>query len=221
MPGSKLDEYVSATENDGRPALEITGVPITAPATHTSGTISALSFVFKDGFSAMWADQGDLISVAYTGTGSVLTPLIRAGKSTLLTNLTHLTRTVGRFYKNTFEDKFRQECIELLLGSHKWSKVAKPVVPFLSAFDTLTSLRRNLEPRPLIPAEVSLSVWIGTWNVAGGSQLLTEDLDRWIGHPSYDLYCICMQEIVSCRRNIIIIISGRSIQQLETAESGQ
>eukprot|EP00923_Selenidium_pygospionis_P032156 GHVN01056810.1.p1 GENE.GHVN01056810.1~~GHVN01056810.1.p1 ORF type:complete len:1948 (-),score=268.81 GHVN01056810.1:549-6392(-) len=79
--------------------------------------------LMKDLVSKMWADQGDNISMAYTGTGSVLSGMIKQqGKASLATNVDHMLRTLGRFYQNNFEDAARQQCYDLLLGRHRWAK---------------------------------------------------------------------------------------------------
>lgn len=142
------------------------------------------------------AHQGDLISVCYTGTGSVLTPLMKSGKSTMLTNFTHLKRTVGRLYKHNFEDKSRQECFELILGKHQLSgdvplDLSPVVLPLACLLET-----ENFSDEP------ELSIWCGTWNTGGGATLINDDLSAWLlpqiqKNNEYDIFCVCLEEIVN------------------------
>jgi len=61
--------------------------------------------------SLMWGEHGDRISQIYTGTGSVITPLMVSGKVSMNQKMNHLTRSVNRFYQNLVEDNNRNEVI--------------------------------------------------------------------------------------------------------------
>eukprot|EP00914_Ancora_sagittata_P008496 GHVO01016597.1.p1 GENE.GHVO01016597.1~~GHVO01016597.1.p1 ORF type:complete len:1224 (+),score=235.49 GHVO01016597.1:109-3672(+) len=74
--------------------------------------------ILKDAIAQMWAHHGDLISLQYTGTGSVLSALIRQGKPSLSTNVNHVLKSIGRVYQNTFGDAIRQEAVDIVLGTH-------------------------------------------------------------------------------------------------------
>ncbi|PHJ16349.1 endonuclease exonuclease phosphatase domain-containing protein [Cystoisospora suis] len=78
--------------------------------------------VLREEVKRIWADQGDSISLLYTGTGSVFTSHMRqGGKATFSSNLDHALKALGRFYQNTFEDTYRQEVIDVFLGLHRLS----------------------------------------------------------------------------------------------------
>jgi len=55
-----------------------------------------------------WADNGDMISKHYTGTGSTHTNVTRTGKRDLKGIMDHGLKTLGRFYKQYMEDNFKQ-----------------------------------------------------------------------------------------------------------------
>lgn len=56
----------------------------------------------------IWADNGDLISKHYTGTGSTHTNVTRTGKRDLMGMMDHGLKSLNRFYKQYMEDNFKQ-----------------------------------------------------------------------------------------------------------------
>ena len=73
-------------------------------------------FIIK--FKNIWADNGDLISMHYAGTGSVISGVTRTGKRNFFGLLDHGMKTLNRFYIGNFEDQIKQESIDILLGQH-------------------------------------------------------------------------------------------------------
>lgn len=69
-------------------------------------------------FKHKWADNGDLISWHYAGTGSVISSVTRSGRETIFGKIDHGMKSMTRFYVGNFEDAAKQEAIDLLLGSH-------------------------------------------------------------------------------------------------------
>eukprot|EP00922_Rhytidocystis_sp_ex-Travisia-forbesii_P039242 GHVS01058395.1.p1 GENE.GHVS01058395.1~~GHVS01058395.1.p1 ORF type:complete len:1152 (-),score=117.00 GHVS01058395.1:1462-4917(-) len=234
--------------------------------------------VLKDVFRRMWADQGDSISVQYTGTGSVLSAVMKQGRATFSTSVDHAFKSLGRFYHNTFEDNLRQECLDIILGYHRVCRkandeLASPTVEFPIGASRARSTSRGREAiqqdslalrrsssdvtrpggRAEMPAHTigvesegkgsskesrgatvgeetkmdegwgedatkqssgdrrqsstkehakrvaNLSVWVGTWNVAGRELFEEyEDLDDWLTCKKElaDVYVFCIQEMV-------------------------
>jgi hypothetical protein len=66
----------------------------------------------------VWADNGDLISKHYTGTGSTHTNVTRTGQRDLKGMMDHGFKSLSRFYKQYAEDNFKQEVIDLIIGEH-------------------------------------------------------------------------------------------------------
>lgn len=64
----------------------------------------------------MWADNGDELSRIYTGTGALKSGFTRTGKRTIAGFLDDAKKSATRFVQNTFQDKYKQEVIDLLLG---------------------------------------------------------------------------------------------------------
>lgn len=68
-------------------------------------------------FRALWADNGDTISLIYAGTGATTSSVTRKGeKSNIASLFDHGFKTIARFYLNTFEDDFKQQVIDNLLA---------------------------------------------------------------------------------------------------------
>lgn len=68
----------------------------------------------------LWADNGDLISNIYAGTGATTSSVTRkADQSTLKSFIDHKLKTLSRFYINNFDDIYKQQIIDDLL--HKKS----------------------------------------------------------------------------------------------------
>lgn len=66
----------------------------------------------------MWADNGDRLSKIYAGTGALNTSATRTGKKTFAGLLSDATKSVGRAYINNFQDKGKQNAIDMLLVRH-------------------------------------------------------------------------------------------------------
>lgn len=66
---------------------------------------------FDHTFKNVWADNADLISKQYSGTGALKTDFTRTGKRTKNGLLSDGANSLARYYLNNFCDGFRQVCI--------------------------------------------------------------------------------------------------------------
>lgn len=73
---------------------------------------------FENIFKQVWADNADVISVQYSGTGALKTDFTRTGKRTKLGALKDGINSLTRYYKNNFADGYRQDSLELFLGRY-------------------------------------------------------------------------------------------------------
>lgn len=76
------------------------------------------TFTFETLFRNVWADNADLISTQYSGTGALKTDFTRTGKRTILGALQDGMNSITRYYKNNFNDGYRQDSIDLFLGNY-------------------------------------------------------------------------------------------------------
>ncbi|KAI1285280.1 Phosphatidylinositol-3-phosphatase SAC1 [Halotydeus destructor] len=74
---------------------------------------------FEFRYRNVWADNADVCSVQYSGTGALKTDFTRTGKRTHLGALRDGKNSVMRYYKNNFADGFRQDAIDLFLGNYR------------------------------------------------------------------------------------------------------
>ncbi|VEN48952.1 unnamed protein product [Callosobruchus maculatus] len=70
-------------------------------------------------FKNVWADNADVISIQYSGTGALKTDFTRTGKRSRVGLLKDGLNSLQRYYKNNLMDGFRQDAIDLFLGSGK------------------------------------------------------------------------------------------------------
>ncbi|KAK0047895.1 phosphatidylinositide phosphatase SAC1 [Biomphalaria pfeifferi] len=74
--------------------------------------------VFDAVFKNVWADNADVISKEYAGTGALKTDFTRTGKRTLFGALMDGYNSVIRYVKNNFQDGSRQDAMDLFLGNY-------------------------------------------------------------------------------------------------------
>lgn len=75
---------------------------------------AGLSSLYKN----IWADNADLVSTQYSGTGALKTDFTRTGKRTIQGAMQDGVNSLIRYYKNNFRDGRRQDGIDLFLGNY-------------------------------------------------------------------------------------------------------
>lgn len=75
---------------------------------------SGMEYLFK----GVWADNADLVSIQYSGTGALKTDFTRTGKRTKQGLMQDGMNSLTRYFKNNFNDGFRQDAIDLFLGNY-------------------------------------------------------------------------------------------------------
>lgn len=90
-------------------------------------------------FKLLWVNQGDEISLEYTGTHALKRDLVRHGKRTLGGLISDGVSAISRYYLNNFQDGVRQDAIDLVSGHYSVSR-NKPSPFQLNAFETLLYL---------------------------------------------------------------------------------
>jgi len=143
--------------------------------------------------SALWADNGDALSKIYAGTGALKSSFTRYGKMSLAGALADARKSATRLYVNHFEDKNRQNTVDLLLGrlvGQNSVDLYDPVNDWVVA--EVARRRTEFETRDHI------KVWVGTYNLNGKTTGIKEDLSPWLkvrGRDS-DVMVVGFQEIV-------------------------
>jgi hypothetical protein len=70
-------------------------------------------------FKNVWADNGDMISYHYTGTGSTHTDITRDGTRGIAGSFKHKFKTITRFYNQHFWDFDKMRMIALLMQNNQ------------------------------------------------------------------------------------------------------
>lgn len=90
-------------------------------------------------FKTLWVDQGDEISLEYSGTHALKRDLVRYGKQTMAGIIKDGMSAISRYYLNNFQDGVRQDAIDLISGRYTVSRNCRS--PFQhKGFDSLLYL---------------------------------------------------------------------------------
>ncbi|KAF1816845.1 putative phosphoinositide phosphatase [Eremomyces bilateralis CBS 781.70] len=73
---------------------------------------------FENLFRNIWADNADIVSKAYSGTGALKTDFTRTGNRTKAGMAQDLSNSCTRYVKNNFLDGPRQDAYDLFLGTY-------------------------------------------------------------------------------------------------------
>ncbi|OWB61676.1 phosphatidylinositol phosphate phosphatase activity protein [[Candida] boidinii] len=132
--------------------------------------------------STLWADHGDQISQIYTGTNALKSSFSRSGKMNLAGALSDVTKSVSRIYINNFVDKGKQVIIDTLLGKNSSQTcvlIFDPISDYVN--DELKKYSNNFTKID------DLSIFIGSFNLAGGNNISNGNLNNMRNSNSYDL----------------------------------
>ena len=142
--------------------------------------------------STLWADNGDALSKIYAGTGALKSSFTRHGKMSLAGALADARKSATRLYVNHFEDKGRQNVIDLLLGrlyGQDSVDLFDPINDWVVA--ELSRRRTEFESR------AQIKVLVGSYNLNGKTHGVKEDLSPWLNvSGGIDVVVVGFQEIV-------------------------
>ena len=145
----------------------------------------------------LWADNGDTLSKIYTGTGALKSSFTRSGKSSFAGMLADVRKSAQRLYINNFEDKGRQNTIDMLLG-RLIGQMPMNLFDPINDWVTTEITRRATE----YTSAEQINIWIGTFNLNGKTTGVGEDLTPWLC-PKVEqesrlpeIYGVAFQEIV-------------------------
>ena len=84
----------------------------------SSGERASDDATFEHLFRNMWADNADVVSNSYSGTGALKTDYTRTGNRTKAGMAQDLNNSITRFVRNNFLDGPRQDGFDLFLGTY-------------------------------------------------------------------------------------------------------
>lgn len=128
-------------------------------------------------FRNLWADNADVVSRAYSGTGAMKTDMTRLGRRTRAGALEDARVAVTRYCRNNFLDGPRQDAFDLFLGAYQPPPAAigsafvfadrRPVwiqsVPYIAAFGLFFMLVAACTPRLPDSAVWPLRLFVCFW----------------------------------------------------------
>ncbi|KAL3427441.1 hypothetical protein PVAG01_00950 [Phlyctema vagabunda] len=131
-------------------------------------------------FRKLWADNADVVSKSYSGTGALKTDFTRTGVRTKAGALQDLRNSITRFAKNNFMDGPKQDSFDLFLGyylpSHSSSHVfvdRRPLlvqaIPYILAFSFffvfVGIFTRRMPDAAVLPVRIFILFWflVGCW----------------------------------------------------------
>jgi hypothetical protein len=131
-------------------------------------------------FRKIWADNADVVSRAYSGTGALKTDFTRTGKRTKAGALQDLRNSINRYANNNFTDGPKQDAFDLFLGSylpntgsHLVFADHRPLliqsIPYILAFSFFFVMvglfTRQLPDAAILPVRLFTVFWfiVGLW----------------------------------------------------------
>lgn len=138
---------------------------------------------FQNLFRNVWADNADVVSKSYSGTGALKTDFTRTGERTRAGAFQDLTNSITRYLRNNFADGPRQDGFDVFLGVYVPSTYIggsllfadrRPVViqavPYLLAASfflvLIATLTRQLPNSTIWPLRIFIMLWcaVGVWS---------------------------------------------------------
>lgn len=148
------------------------------PPSETFSSDTAFEFLFRN----IWADNADVVSKSYSGTGALKTDFTRTGNRTKAGALQDLSNSITRYAKNNFLDGPKQDAFDLFLGVHLPSTGnignnsvfvdRRPVliqsIPWVLAFSVFFVMIALVTPRMPDSGVLPLRIFIVFWIMVGG-----------------------------------------------------
>ena len=137
---------------------------------------------FQNLFRNVWADNADVVSKSYSGTGALKTDFTRTGQRTRAGMLQDFNNSITRYLRNNFADGPRQDGFDLFLGAYLPSaNIGGPLlfvdrrpifiqsIPYILAASCfmilIATLTRRLPNSTTWPLRIFIVLWfmIGSW----------------------------------------------------------
>ncbi|KAK2750115.1 inositol polyphosphate 5-phosphatase [Myotisia sp. PD_48] len=132
--------------------------------------------------STLWADNGDVLSKIYAGTGALKSSFTRYGKMSFAGAIADARKSATRLYINNFTDNAKQNTIDMLLGTLMGQASVHLFDPIKDFVDS--EVNRRIDE---FTTHEKILIWVGTFNLNGRSHGASEDLGPWL-HGSLDRF---------------------------------
>lgn len=144
-------------------------------------TFTSADPAFEVLFRKLWADNADVVSKSYSGTGALKTDFTRTGVRTKAGALQDLRNSITRYAKNNFTDGPKQDAFDLFLGTYLPNTGSQgPIfvdkrplliqaIPYILAFSVffvfIGTFTRRLPDAAVLPVRLFIIFWfiVGGW----------------------------------------------------------
>jgi phosphatidylinositol 4-phosphatase len=133
-------------------------------------------------FRKLWADNADIVSKSYSGTGALKTDFTRTGKRTKAGAFQDLQNSITRYVRNNFLDGPKQDAFDLFLGAYLPQPSSYMVfadkrplliqsIPYILAFSMffvfVGTFTRRLPDAAVLPVRIFIFFWflVGAWSL--------------------------------------------------------
>lgn len=133
-------------------------------------------------FRKLWADNADVVSKSYSGTGALKTDFTRTGTRTKAGALQDLNNSITRYAKNNFTDGPKQDAFDLFMGAYLPDTGSSFVfadkrplliqaIPYVLAFSIffvfVGTFTRRLPDAAVLPVRIFILFWflVGLWSL--------------------------------------------------------
>lgn len=139
------------------------------------GDTFSSDIAFESLFRNIWADNADIVSKSYSGTGALKTDFTRTGQRTKAGALQDLRNSIARYAKNNFMDGPKQDAFDLFLGYYLPSTSSSLVfadrrplliqaIPYVLAFSIFLifvgTFTRRMPDAAVLPLRIFMLFWL-------------------------------------------------------------
>lgn len=140
--------------------------------------------ILQDCLSNLWSANGDQLSRIYTGSNAIKSSYGRLSKFTLSTFMEDFKNTARRFYSNNFNEKSRQQAIDILLGK------SAQITPIVLHSPLSGQVESHLSARKTEFCDTErIIVQILTWNTNGALPAAGKDYSPLVSLPKGAFFC--------------------------------
>ncbi|CAZ80621.1 unnamed protein product [Tuber melanosporum] len=174
-------------------------------------------------FRSVWADNADVVSQTYSGTGALKTDLTRTGVRTKAGAIADLSSSITRYFRNNFSDGPRQDAYDLFLGVHLPSSTSmssllfidrRPImiqsIPYVLCGAILLELAAFVLPRTTDESPLSMRIFALFWLAVAlwATNFITKHGKLYVNWPRLNTPSFAVQgyneELRSAKKDLII-----------------
>ncbi|KAG0132819.1 putative phosphoinositide phosphatase (Sac1) [Tuber indicum] len=174
-------------------------------------------------FRSVWADNADVVSRTYSGTGALKTDLTRTGVRTKAGAIADLSSSITRYFRNNFSDGPRQDAYDLFLGVHLPSSTSmssllfidrRPImiqsIPYVLCGAILLELAAFVLPLTTDESPLSMRIFVLFWLAVAlwATNFITKHGKLYVNWPRLNTPSFAVQgyneELRSAKKDLII-----------------